>query len=91
MEKVHYYRGNLLFWYKDTDGALEQMKKATAQGGSLDRHTRMMAWMRLGQLNDIKGRRQEAIAAYSQAVAVAPPSDVAKESRRYLSSPFKHT
>jgi tetratricopeptide (TPR) repeat protein len=91
IEKLYYYRGNLLFWYKDFDAALEQIKKATAPGVGLDRHTSMMAWMRLGQLNDIKGRRNEAIAAYTQAVAVAPQSDVAKESRRYLSSPFKQT
>lgn len=90
LEKIYYYRGNLLFWYQDTDAALEQMKKATASGANLDRHTSMMAWMRLGQLQDQKGRRQEALAAYKRAVGVAPESDVAKESRRYLSSPFKH-
>ena len=90
IEKVYYYRGNLLFWYKDIDAALEQIQRATAPGAGLDRHTSMMAWMRLGQLNDLKGRRKEAVAAYNQAVAVAPQSDVAKESRRYLSSPFKH-
>jgi tetratricopeptide (TPR) repeat protein len=90
MEKVYYYRGNLLFWYKDTDTALAQMKKATASGAGVDRHTSMMAWMRLGQLNDLKGQRKEAIEAYKRAVAVAPESDVAKESRKYLSSPFKH-
>jgi tetratricopeptide (TPR) repeat protein len=91
LEKVFYYRGNLLFWYKDVDAALDQIKKATAQPAAMDRHTAMMAWMRLGQLNDLKGRRQEAIKAYKAAVAAAPQSDVAKESRRYLSSPFKHT
>lgn len=90
MEKVHYYRGNLLFWYKDTDAALEAIKKAAKPGAGLDRHTAMMVYLRLGQLNDIRGRRQEAISAYKQAIAVAPESDVAKESRRYLSSPFKH-
>ena len=90
LEKVFYYRGNLLFWYKDTDAALEQIKKAVGHRESLDRHTSLMAWMRLGQLNDVKGSRQDAIAAYQKAVAVAPESDVAKECRRYLSSPFKH-
>jgi predicted TPR repeat methyltransferase len=86
---VNYYRGNLLFWYRDVDGALEEMKKATRQNSGLDLHTSVMAWMRLGQLNDMKGRRGEAVNAYKQAIAVAPESDAAKESRQYLSSPYK--
>ena len=91
MEKVNYYRGNLLFWYRDIDRALEEMKKATRQNSGLDLHTSVMAWMRLGQLNDMKGRREEAINAYKQAIAVAPQSDTAKESRQYLSSPYKRS
>jgi tetratricopeptide (TPR) repeat protein len=89
MEKINYYRGNLLFWYRDLDRALEEMKKATSRTGGLDPHTALMAWMRLGQLYDMKGQRKEAVAAYKQAIAVAPQSDVAKESRQYLSSPYK--
>jgi tetratricopeptide (TPR) repeat protein len=89
IEKVHYYRGNLLFWYRDIDRALEEMKKATRRDAGLDTHTSLMAWMRLGQLNDMKGRRSDAIEAYKQAINVAPQSDVAKESRQYLSSPYK--
>jgi tetratricopeptide (TPR) repeat protein len=89
LEKIYYYRGNLLFWYKDYDRALEQITKATSGSKALDRHTALMAWMRLGQLHDLKGRRGEATAAYKQAISLAPQSDVAKESRRYMSSPFK--
>jgi tetratricopeptide (TPR) repeat protein len=89
MEKVNYYRGNLLFWYRDVDRGLEEMKKATRRNAGLDLHTTVMAWMRLGQLNDMKGLRNEAISAYKQAIAVAPDSDVAKESRQYLSNPYK--
>jgi tetratricopeptide (TPR) repeat protein len=91
VEKIYFYRGNLLFWYKETDRALEQMQKAANPSANLDRHTAMMIWMRLGQLQDLKGRRSEALNAYKRAVAVAPESDVAKESRKYLSSPFKHS
>lgn len=89
MEKVNYYRGNLLFWYRDIDGALNEMQQATGNASNLDLHTAVMAWMRLGQLNDMKGRRTEAINAYKQAIAVAPESDAGKESRQYLSSPYK--
>jgi tetratricopeptide (TPR) repeat protein len=91
MEKIQYYRGNLLFWYMDLDRALEEMKKATSGAQHLDPHTALLAWMRLGQLYDMRGRRNEALSAYRQAIAVAPQSDVAKESKQYLSSPYKRT
>jgi tetratricopeptide (TPR) repeat protein len=91
IEKVFYYRGNLLFWYKDLDTAIDQLRKATSKDGALDSHTALLAWMRLGQANDMKGRRNEAMEAYKRAIAVAPQSDIAKESRQYLSSPYKRS
>ena len=89
MEKIQYYRGNLLFWYMDLDRALEEMKKATSGAQRLDLHTALLAWMRLGQLYDMKGRRNEALSAYRRAISIAPQSDVAKESKQYLSSPYR--
>jgi predicted Zn-dependent protease len=91
LEKIFYYRGNLLFWYNDLDGAVDQLLKATAKSTELDSHTALMAWLRLGQTQDMKGRRSEAMSAYKRAIEVAPQSDVAKESRQYLSSPYKRS
>jgi tetratricopeptide (TPR) repeat protein len=91
LEKIFYYRGNLLFWYNDVDGAVDQLRKATLKANELDAHTALMAWLRLGQASDMKGRREEALAAYKRAIAVAPQSDVAKESRQYLNSPYKRS
>jgi tetratricopeptide (TPR) repeat protein len=91
MEKIHYYRGNLLFWYRDFDYALTEMKKATGIPGSLDPHTSLLAWMRLGQINDMKGLRNEAVIAYKKAIAIAPDSDIGKESKGYLSSRYRRT
>jgi tetratricopeptide (TPR) repeat protein len=91
LEKIYYYRGNLLFWYKDLDPALDQLRKATSKAGDLDAHTALMAWLRLGQASDMKGKREEAVNAYKKAIAVAPQSDVAKESRQYLNSPYKRS
>ena len=45
--------------------------------------------MRLGQLYDLKGQRQAALEAYRRAIDYAPASDAARESRRYLSSPYR--
>lgn len=89
IEKVYFYRGNLLFWYKDFDRALDQMKRATNGAANLDAHTAVLAWMRLGQINDLIGQRKDAVNAYQKAIQVAPQSDVAKESRSYLSSPYR--
>ena len=88
-EKIDYLEGNLLFWYSDLDQALDDMKKVTAKARDLDLNTGIMSWMRLGQIYDLKGRRLSAVAAYKKAVAMAPLSEVGKESRRYVSQPYK--
>jgi tetratricopeptide (TPR) repeat protein len=91
LEKIYYYRGNLLFWYRDFDAAVDQLRKATARAADLDPHTALMAWLRLGQASDMKGQRDAAKEAYKNAISVAPQSDVAKESRQYLNSPYKRS
>src|SRR5688572_18821638 len=35
LEKINYYRGNLLFWYGDMEGAVDQLRKATAKAADL--------------------------------------------------------
>jgi tetratricopeptide (TPR) repeat protein len=89
MEKIHYYRGNLLFWYRDYDEAIEELRRVTAHASKLDVNTALLAWMRLGQSLDMKGRRAEAVEAYKQASALAPESEVAKESRDYIRRPYR--
>lgn len=89
LEKIYFYRGNLLFWYREYDAAIEQLQRVTPRAASLDLNTAVMAWLRLGQSLDMKGRRGEAEAAYKQAVALAPESDAARDSRNYLRSPYR--
>jgi tetratricopeptide (TPR) repeat protein len=88
-EKIYFYRGTLLFWYNDLDSALDQMRRVTPKARELDLNTGVMSWMRTGQIYDLKGQRKQAIDAYKQAVDLAPQSDVAKEPRQYMSSPYK--
>ena len=45
--------------------------------------------MRLGQVYDLTNRRELALEAYRKAIAFAPEAEAAKESRRYLSSPYR--
>jgi tetratricopeptide (TPR) repeat protein len=87
-EKIQYVTGNLLFQQSDLDGALEHMKKATSNSSVLDLNTRVLSWMRLGQIHDLRGERGQALAAYKEAIDSAPQSDLAKESRGYITSPF---
>jgi tetratricopeptide (TPR) repeat protein len=88
-EKIEYLHGNLLFWYDDLIQALDHLKKAAAKARDLDLNTAVMACMRLGQTYDLQGRRTLAIAAYKKAIALAPQSEVGKESRAYMTKPYR--
>jgi tetratricopeptide (TPR) repeat protein len=87
--RIDYQLGNIQFWYRDYENAVENLKKATAGSSELDLNTGALAWMRLGQVYDLTNRRQLAVEAYRKAVAFAPEADAAKESRRYLASPYR--
>jgi len=43
----------------------------------------------MGQIYDMKNRRSDAIEAYKRAIAFAPEAEAAKESRGYISSPYR--
>jgi tetratricopeptide (TPR) repeat protein len=87
--KVHYFRGNILFWYRDFDGAIENLRAATSEAAELDLNSAVMSWLRLGQSLDMKGERPKALEAYRHAVAVAPGSEAAKEAEGYLRRAYK--
>ena len=87
--RIDYQMGNIQFWYRDYENAAENLKKATAGSADLDLNTGALAWMRLGQVYDLTNRRQLALEAYRKAVSFAPEADAAKESRRYLSYPYR--
>jgi hypothetical protein len=88
-EKIRYTRGNLLFWYSDLDAALEDMQAATIQAETLDLNTGVYAWLRLGQIYDLKGQRGQAVAAYRETMRYAPGSEAAHEARDFMASPYK--
>ncbi|MCC7154749.1 MAG: tetratricopeptide repeat protein [Bryobacterales bacterium] len=88
-ERIDFARGNLLFWYNDLDDAIVYLSKSAAKAHDLDPHSGVLSFLRLGQCFDLKGERKQAIEAYRKAIAFAPRSDAAGESRKYLSSPYK--
>lgn len=87
-EKISYARGNIQFWYGDLPAALANMERAAAASERLDLNTGVLACMRLGQIRDLRGEREQARAAYRRAIALAPESEAAKESRGYLKKPY---
>jgi tetratricopeptide (TPR) repeat protein len=89
IEKIYYYKANVLFWSDQLDPALDNMRRVTPKASELDLNTGVMAWMRLGQIYDLKGNRSQAVEAYKRAIAMAPNSEPGKESRGYLSSPYR--
>jgi tetratricopeptide (TPR) repeat protein len=90
-EKIYYQEGSIQFWYNDLDHSLENMKKvaASAAGDELDLNTGVQAYLRMGQIYDMKHRRAEAIEAYKNAIAYAPEAEAAQESKKYLSTPYR--
>src|SRR5664279_812220 len=88
-EKIYYQEGSIQFWYNDLDHSLENMKKVTESSEEVDLNTGVQAWLRTGQIYDMKQRRAEAIAAYKNAIAYAPQAEAAQESRKYLSTPYR--
>jgi tetratricopeptide (TPR) repeat protein len=89
IQKIDYAEGNIEFWYNDLDAALTDIRHAAAATEVLDLNTGVLAWMRLGQIYDLKGQRSRAVEAYQRAIRIAPDSDAARESRQYLGSPYQ--
>jgi len=88
-EKIYFQLGDIQFWYNDLDPALDNLKKVTASRNEIDLNTGVLAWMRVGQIYDMKHRRSEAIDAYKHAIAFAPEAEAAKESKGYISTPYR--
>ena len=88
-EKIYYQQGSIQFWYNDLDHSLENMKRVTAHLDEVDLSTGTLAWLRMGQIQDMKGRRPEALEAYRKAIAYAPQADAAQEAKKYLTSPYR--
>ena len=88
-ETILYTRGNLLFWYNDLDRALADISAVTKKANTIDLNTGVYAWLRLGQIYDLKGNRKEAVRAYNQTMVFAPGSDAANEAQNYALNRYK--
>jgi len=87
-EMIYYQLGSIQFWSSDLGNALTNMQKVTARPDEVDLNTGVLAWMRVGQIYDLNQRHDLAVEAYKKAIAYAPEAEAARESRRYISSPY---
>jgi tetratricopeptide (TPR) repeat protein len=88
-EKIKYFRGNLFFWYNDLAEALADLQEVTQKASELDLNTAVLAWLRLGQVEDLQGHHAAALLAYREAIKTAPKSEAAAEARSYLESAYR--
>jgi tetratricopeptide (TPR) repeat protein len=88
-EKIKYLRGNLLFWYGDLDASLADLKQVTQNAVAVNLGTAVMAWLRLGQVYDLKGNHKQAMEAYRETMKTAPESAAAAEAKSYMSNPYR--
>ena len=92
-EKIYFQQGTIEFWYRDLDRALDHLGKvaaaADANDDRVDLNTGSYALLRIGQIYDMTGRREQALTTYKKLLAFAPQAEAAQESRKYLSAPYK--
>ena len=88
-EKIWFQEGTIQFWYRDLNGAMENLQKVAGAGESVDLNTGVQARLRIGQIYDLTGRRAQAVVEYKAAIAYAPEADAAVEARRYLGTPYR--
>ncbi len=88
-EKIYFHKGSIQFWYNDLDHSLENMKKVASAADDVDLNTGVLAYLRMGQIYDMKHRRAEAMESYKKAIAYAPQAEAAQESKKYLSTPYR--
>ena len=89
LERVAYARGNLLFWYRDLNESVKNLRQATRGATELDLNTAVMAWLRLGQVYDLMGDHAQATEMYRMAMQTAPKSDIAEEAETYVRKPYR--
>jgi tetratricopeptide (TPR) repeat protein len=87
--QVRYIRGGVMMRFNDLDKAFDEVKIATAGAGSMDTASAGSAWLRLGQIYDLKGQREQAVDAYREAMKIAPETDAAEQAKLLVSTKYK--
>jgi tetratricopeptide (TPR) repeat protein len=88
-EKIWFQEGTIQFWYRDFEKSLANLQQVVSAPGELDLNMGASAWLRIGQIYDLTGRRNQALDSYRKSISFAAQADAAQESKRYLSTPYR--
>ncbi|HEY3837441.1 MAG TPA: tetratricopeptide repeat protein [Bryobacteraceae bacterium] len=87
--KIWFERATIQFWYRQLDQSMANFQKVVAKPDEIDLYTGASSYMRMGQILDMQNHHAQAIADYRKSMDFSPQSDEAKESHRYISTPFQ--
>jgi hypothetical protein len=65
------------------------MQKVATHAHDVDLNTGALAMLRIGQIYDLTNQRGLAMQAYKRTIEFAPEAEAAKDSKQFLSSPYK--
>ena len=89
LAKLQYAQGWIYLRSGDLDQAMESLEQVAETADPEDAIMRLRASVRLGQVYDLRGQRQQAREAYQRVVASAPKSRCGQESQRFLLKPYQ--
>lgn len=88
MGTFRYNLGSRLFRMGRLPAAQEQFQKCLAHPGASD-HDKALSFLRLGQILDLLGRREEAVESYRQVLQIKNIEDSQAQARKYLKRPYR--
>jgi tetratricopeptide (TPR) repeat protein len=88
-QQIWYEKASIQFAFGELDPALENYRKALDGGKDLNRTSTVITRIRMGQIHDLKNQREQALEQYRKAIDLAPDTDLARESKRYIDKPFR--
>lgn len=92
-KKVWFQEGTIQFWDRELENAEEHLWKicrnSLERPLEIDLNTEVYSWLRLGQIYDLTGRRNQALDAYRKAISAAPQGYATVEAKRYLATPYR--
>jgi tetratricopeptide (TPR) repeat protein len=88
MAAFRYYLGSKLFKMGRLPAAQEQFQKCLAHPGASDRD-KALSFLRLGQILDLLGRREEAVEAYLQVLQIKDIENSRALARKCLNKPYR--
>jgi tetratricopeptide (TPR) repeat protein len=87
--RIWYQKAGIQFAFSELDAALENYRKALDGGKDLNLTITLITHLRIGQIHDLKFQREKALEQYRKVIDLAPDTDLARESKRYIDKPFR--